>query len=58
MIRKYKDRIANVFILIDNNSSHLTHPNHFLTISEERWTIINEFESGGRPVGLYAWQHN
>lgn len=55
MIRKYKDRISNVYILIDNNNAYLTHPNHFLSVSEEKWTIINSFESGGRPIGFYAW---
>ena len=34
MITNNKDKIANVFILIDNNSSNLSHPSHFLSVSE------------------------
>ena len=34
MIRKSKDKISNVFILIDNNSANISNPNHFLSISD------------------------
>lgn len=58
MIQTFKDKIDNVFILIDNSSSNITHPNHFLSVSSEQWVLINSFESGGLPIGLYAWSHN
>jgi hypothetical protein len=58
MLKTHRERISNVFILIDNSSSNIQSPSHFLSISEEKWLLINSFESGGRPVGLYAWQHN
>lgn len=55
MLKTFKDQIENVFILIDNSTSNITHPNHFLTVSSEKWILINSFESGGLPIGLYAW---
>ena len=47
-----------MFIVIDNSNSNLSNPSHFLAVSEEKWVVINSFESGGMPVGLYAWEHN
>ena len=56
MLKLNKDRISNVFILIDNEN--VTHPNHFLAVSEEEWTLLNSFDSGGTAVGLYGWKRN
>jgi hypothetical protein len=55
MIRTHRDELDNVFILIDNSSENITNPNHFLRISDQKWVLLHSFESGGMPVGLYAW---
>lgn len=55
MLKNYKDKIANVFIIIDNSNENVQNPNHFLSVSDEKWILVNSFESGGLPIGLYAW---
>ncbi len=58
MIKTHKDKIDNVFVIIDNSSDHISNPYHFLSASEEKWILISSFESGGLPIGLYAWSGN
>ena len=43
MIEKNKEKIANVFIIINSTPSEIISPNHFLTISSEKWEQVASF---------------
>jgi len=58
MIADNKNKISNVFIIINNDSAQITNRNHFLNISDEEWNLVASFESGGMPIGLYSWKYN
>ena len=32
--------------------------NHFFKVSQEKWELLQEYDSGGIRVGFYRWESN
>ena len=58
MIDKNRNKIANIFVIINNSPEEVASPFHFQAVSTEKWEQVAAFESGGLPIGLLAWSGN
>lgn len=43
MIRDNKNKISNVFIIINNDPVQIMSRNHFLKVSDEEWNLVASF---------------
>jgi hypothetical protein len=55
MVKENANLIDNVFVILDKN---ILSKHHFLNISDQKWDLIGEYNSGGMEIGLYAWSNN
>ncbi len=44
MVKDNADSIDNVFVILDKN---IMSKHHFLNISDQKWNLIGEYNSGG-----------
>jgi hypothetical protein len=44
MIERYRERISNVFIVVD---SEVNKNNHFMKVCKEQWRVLENFNNGG-----------